>query len=80
MITILATFEVQLGREQEFEELWRWGRPKRERSPELRACRLLRHTDQHRRYVALHEWEDREQFDAQVRASGMVWLLDDTAL
>ena len=80
MITILATFEVQLGREREFEELWRQARPQRARHPGLRTDRLLRHTDQHICYLVFHEWEDREQFDAQVRASGVVWLLDDTAL
>ena len=80
MITILATFEVQPGREQDFEELWRQTHHTGNRAPGLRTDRLLRHMDQPGRYVILQEWEDREQFDAQVRASGMLWLLDDTAL
>jgi quinol monooxygenase YgiN len=80
MITVLTTFEVQPGREQEFEEMWRQACPQRARHPGLRTERLLRHLDQHGRYIIFHEWEDREQFDAQMRASGMLWLIDDTEI
>jgi len=79
-MTILATFEVQPGREQAFEEMWHQARPKRARYPGLRTDRLLRDTGQRGRYVVFHEWEDREQFDARVRAAGITWLLDDAEI
>ena len=78
MITILTTVEVVRGREEEFEALWRQARPTRDHYAGLRTERLLRDTDQHGHYVVLHEWDAREQFDAFVRASGMLWLLDAT--
>ncbi len=78
MITILTTVAVQPGREEDFEELWRQALPKRDHYPGLRTERLLRDTDQPGRYVVLHEWDEREQFNAFVRASGMLWRLDAT--
>ncbi len=78
MITILTTVEVHPGREEDFEEMWRQARPTRGQYAGLRTERLLRDTDQRGRYVVLHEWDEREQFDAFVRASGLLWLLDAT--
>jgi heme-degrading monooxygenase HmoA len=78
MITILTMVAVQPGREEDFEALWRQGRHERLHYPGLRTERLLRDTDQPGRYAVLHEWDEREQFNAFVRASGMLWLLDAT--
>jgi heme-degrading monooxygenase HmoA len=80
MITVLSMYEVQPGREQEFEELWRQTHPQRASHPGLRTERLLRHLDQRGHYVVLHEWEGREQFDAHMRAAGITWLLDDSEI
>jgi quinol monooxygenase YgiN len=78
--TVLATFDIQPGREHDFEELWHRERPTREHAPGFRAHRLLRHTDQPGRYLVVHEWDNRELFDAHMRAIGVVWLLDDTTV
>jgi heme-degrading monooxygenase HmoA len=79
MVTILTTVEVQAGREKDFEALWRQTRPTPDNYPGLRSERLLRDTEHHGRYVGLQEWGDHEQFNAFVRASGMVMLLDTNA-
>jgi quinol monooxygenase YgiN len=78
MITILAAVDVIPGREEHFEALWRQARPQPNRYPGFRSDRLLRDTDRRGRYVVSHEWEDRTQFDAFVRASGTLWLLHAT--
>jgi quinol monooxygenase YgiN len=78
MITILTMVEVLPGREADFEELWRGVRRQQKRYPGLRTERLLHNTDQRGGYVVYSEWEDREQYDAFIRASGMLWLLDAT--
>jgi heme-degrading monooxygenase HmoA len=74
MITILTTVEVQRGREEDFEEMWRRMRSEQDHYAGLRTDRLLRDTDHHGRYVAISEWDEREQFNAFERASGAVWL------
>ena len=78
MISIVTTVDVQPGRERDFEELYRQVHRERDRYPGLRTSRLLRDTDQQGRYVLYEEWDDRDQFDAFVRASGMLWLIDAT--
>jgi hypothetical protein len=45
----------------------------------LRSERLLRDTGHHGLYVGLLDWDTHEQYNAFVRDSGMVWLLDTTA-
>ena len=79
MITILTTVEVQPGREEDFEALWRSSRSELDHYAGLRTDRLLRDTDHHGRYVVYSEWEEREQFNAFERASGMLWLRGATA-
>jgi heme-degrading monooxygenase HmoA len=78
MITILTSVDVRPGMEKRFEALWRQVRPEMAHYAGLRMGRLLRDTDEPGRYVFYSEWDDRAQFDAFVRASGMLWLLDAT--
>jgi heme-degrading monooxygenase HmoA len=78
VVTIQATVEVQPGQEADFEALWRHVRSMQGQLPGVRTQRLLRDTTQPGRYVVYDEWEDREQYDAFVRRSGMLWLLDAT--
>jgi heme-degrading monooxygenase HmoA len=77
-ITILSTVEVQPGREQDFEQLWREAHPQPDHFPGLCTDQLLRDTNQRGRYVYVSEWDSREHFDAYVRASELIWLLEDT--
>jgi hypothetical protein len=52
--------------------------PTRDHYPGPRTDRLLRDTDQPGRYIVYAERDDHEQFDAFVRAPGLLWLLDTT--
>jgi quinol monooxygenase YgiN len=78
VITIQATVEVVPGREEHFEALWRQAHPQRNREPGHGTIRLLRDADQRGRSIVQYEWESREHFEARVRTSGMLWLLEAT--
>ena len=76
MISVLNIFEIYLGREEAWNQVWQETQAALRRTEGFRTARLYHDVDKPQRRVVLSEWEDRTHYDAFARHSGLLSLLD----
>lgn len=74
MITTLTSVRVAPERTAEFETVWNSAHEYARRQAGYHDMRLLRDVAQPGHYIALNEWDSRDDFDRFARTSGMNWL------
>ena len=74
MVTMLTTVLVAPERAAEWEQVWQDAQDFARQQAGFHGMRLLRDVAQPGHYVALSEWESRNDYDRFVRTSGLYWL------